>query len=136
MAEGQWSNYFDGSGDYLQVANNSALQLGSGDFTIEFWFYSGNLTGVHQFINSGLSLTDFSYAIITYGTACTFYLSSTGTTWNLASGVSVGTVAMDTWYHLALVRNGTTVTPYLNGVAGTSASVSTTAYITSRVRLR
>ena len=33
------SGYFDGTGDYLQVANNVDLQFGTGDFTIEGWFY-------------------------------------------------------------------------------------------------
>ena len=123
------SAYFDGSGDYLTVANNSGLQFSNGNFTIELWIYSTNLTGVHQFINTNIGgvSVDLSYAIITNGTACTYYLSSTGTTWNLSSGVSVGTVTANVWTHLALVRNGTTVTPYLNGVAGTSTSVGTNA---------
>ena len=34
-----WSNYFDGTGDYLSVASNAALGVGSGDFTIECWIY-------------------------------------------------------------------------------------------------
>ena len=36
------SGYFDGTGDYLSIADNVALQMGSGDFTIECWAY---LTG-------------------------------------------------------------------------------------------
>jgi hypothetical protein len=31
------SAYFDGSGDFLQIANNQDFNMGSGDFTIEFW---------------------------------------------------------------------------------------------------
>ena len=34
-----WSNYFDGSGDYLTVADNAALDLGGGQYTIEAWVY-------------------------------------------------------------------------------------------------
>ena len=30
-----WSGYFDGSGDYLTVANNAALNFGTGNMTIE-----------------------------------------------------------------------------------------------------
>lgn len=33
----QWSNYFDGS-SYLSIATNTALDLGTGDFTIEGWW--------------------------------------------------------------------------------------------------
>jgi hypothetical protein len=38
-----WSNYFDGTGDFLNIpAGNSALSLGTGDFTIEFFFYKND----------------------------------------------------------------------------------------------
>ena len=37
-----WSNYFDGSGDYLTTASNVALQAGTGAFTLEGWI---NITG-------------------------------------------------------------------------------------------
>ena len=31
------SMYFNGSGDYLTIPNNSSFDFGYGDFTIEFW---------------------------------------------------------------------------------------------------
>jgi hypothetical protein len=34
------SAYFDGSGDRVSAANNAALDLGTGDFTVECWVYS------------------------------------------------------------------------------------------------
>jgi hypothetical protein len=34
-----YSVAFDGTGDFLSVANNTALDLGTGDFTIEGWWY-------------------------------------------------------------------------------------------------
>ena len=34
-----WSNYFDGSGDYLTTPSNAALNLSTGDWTIELWVY-------------------------------------------------------------------------------------------------
>ena len=36
------SGYFDGSGDYLSVADNNALDFGTGDFTVECWCYVNN----------------------------------------------------------------------------------------------
>ena len=39
-----WSNYFGGSANYLQTASSTALQLGTGDFTIEFW-WNGSQSG-------------------------------------------------------------------------------------------
>jgi len=40
-----YSVYFDGTGDYLTVPNTSGLQMGSGDFTIEFWINYSSITG-------------------------------------------------------------------------------------------
>jgi hypothetical protein len=121
------SGFFNGTTDFVTAPNSAALQLSNGNFTIEFWFYATNLTGARQFLNTDTSVPNTSYAIVTSGTTCLYYLSSTGTTWNLAGGVSAGTVTANTWNHLALVRNGATVTPYINGVAGTTTSVGTTA---------
>ena len=35
--EGKWSVIFDGTDDYIDVGSSNATQLGSGDFTVEFW---------------------------------------------------------------------------------------------------
>ena len=40
---GYWSNYLNGTSDYLTVANNAAFNFGTSDFSIEFFFYiAGN----------------------------------------------------------------------------------------------
>jgi hypothetical protein len=123
---------FDGTGDYCQLANNSAFQFGAGNFTIEYWFYPTNLSSVKQHLNPDITVasnaTQASYAIITNGTAVLYYLSSSGTAWNIASGVSVGTAILNVWQHLALVRNGNTITPYLNGTAGTTTTTSASLF--------
>jgi hypothetical protein len=123
---------FDGSGDYLTTPNNNSLKLGSGNFTIEYWFYPANLSGIKQHLNTDVTVsgnaTQASYAIITSGTAVMYYLSSSGTGWDIATGVSVGTATLNTWQHVALVRNGNTITPYLNGVAGTTTTTSASLF--------
>jgi hypothetical protein len=35
-----YSGYFDGTGDYLSIANSPAFNFGAADFTIEFWYYT------------------------------------------------------------------------------------------------
>jgi len=123
---GTTSMYFDGTGDWLIVPNRQELRFGAGDFTIEFWVYFNSLTGYRQILNTASSsgTSDYSYAMVTNGTSLLYYLSSTGTSWDLVPGSSIGTVSTGQWFHVALVRNGSTFTPYLNGVAAPTATSS------------
>lgn len=123
------SIYFDGSGDNLTVANSSSIQLGASDFTIECWVYFNSFNNQPQITNTANSnSSNLSYALATLSGALKYFLSSTGSTWNVASGVNIGTARTNSWNHVALVRNGTTITPYLNGVAGTTTTTSATLF--------
>jgi hypothetical protein len=124
------SVFFNGTTDYLTVPNNAALQFGSGNFTIEFWFYTRSFSIAQEFFNTDSSgSANFSYAAIISTTGVIqYYFSSTGNTWNIASGVSSGTIQINTWNHVAFVRNGTTITPYVNGIAGTTTTTAATLY--------
>jgi hypothetical protein len=129
------SGYFDGTGDNLQVVNNAAFQFGSENFTIEFFAYFNSVAVGHTPL-SMWSSSQYQFSLYTSAIGVlSYYLSSNGTTWNIASGVSCGSISAGQWIHVALVRNGSTFTPYLNGVAGTtttsaSALHNSTAFVT------
>lgn len=122
---GDSAGRFTGGYIWLGGVSDSAMAPGASDFCIEGWFYdegSGNRR-VH-FGNSG-----------TGGEGATLYVgATTSNTWTVyvkSGGVGVnmtttGTTPLNTWYHLALVRNGSTLTLYVNGVSVGSASVSGT----------
>jgi hypothetical protein len=116
---------FDGTGDYLQSPFQPQFQFGSGNFTIEFWVYFNSVASGQRIAGQDNSASNGTFAIYipTSGSLC-YYLSSTGAAWNIASGVSMGSVATGTWYYVALVRNGSTFTPYINSVAGTTTTSS------------
>lgn len=125
------SGYFNGSTDYLTVADNAAFDFGSGNFTIEAWVNPSSASGIKSICSK---IYDFGpFLLVVSGTTFLYYLSSTGTSWNVASGVSGGTVPAGVWTHVALVRNGSTVTPYVNGVAGTATTTSATLISNTRV---
>ena len=132
-----YSNYFDGSGDYLTVPSNAAFNFGTGDFTIECWF---NITG-DSAVNPGgqrdgqLISSYFDGAVSTGwavgigGNASTTGISlglsayNSGTLTSYQPSVSL---SKNIWYHCAVVRNSNTVTIYLNGtsIGSTSWTVS------------
>jgi hypothetical protein len=119
---GTWSGYFDGTGDTLTLpTSQTPLQPGSGNFTIEFWY------------NTALTPNTY-YTLFSYGTAgdvlrlflftTNAFRVFTGATLIITSADNVHQV--NKWQHVALVRNDTTLTLYVNGVSvGTSTSNST-----------
>ncbi len=117
-----YSVSFDGSQDYLSVANNTAFEPGAGNFTIEAWVRITSATGFKSIASKVDSFGPYIFAVV--DTTLKYYLSTTGSSWNLANAVSGGTVPLNTWTHVALVRNGNTFTPYVNGVAGTTTTSS------------
>jgi hypothetical protein len=107
------------SSQRIVYANNAAFQFGTGSFTVEAFAYLGTFA---------------SYNII----AKCADDSSWGNGWTLvfASGVpqfwvngslalAGSAVATSTWHHIAVVRNGTALVLYVNGVSVSTATSST-----------
>lgn len=104
---GQWSNNLNGSSDYLTVPANTALALSSGDFTVELWFFKTSTSD--GAVNDYASAGGFGF-VIQNNNVQTF--STVGAQINFA-----GTININQWNHLALVRNSGTLTCYLNGAS-------------------
>jgi hypothetical protein len=107
------SGYFNGSTDYLSLADNAALQLSSGDFTIEGWFYiSGATSTAYNLISKGTATTGWSLNTTTGARIQFSYTAS-----NLTGATT--TLVANAWYHIAVVRSGSAsgnLKIYLNGV--------------------
>ena len=119
---------FDGS-DYLSLAPHSALELGTGDFTIECWFNVTSSNTQQSFINDW---DNSNYQVeINTDRKCQF--SWGGYSTSAYAIIGMQKVAAGTWNHLAIVRNGNVFTQYLNGIFDgtfTSAGGSQTNGIT------
>jgi hypothetical protein len=115
-----WSNYFNGSSS-LSV-NVSGVAAGTSTFTFEAWVYlnaypASDAPFYDTRSSNGASTTAMQFGVYSTG-ALKFY---DGTETNLN-----GTVPLNQWVHIALVRNGSNVmTPYINGTA-TGTTVSST----------
>lgn len=129
------SGYFDGTGDYLSVPDDAGFEFTTGDFTIEFYLYipTGAATGA-AVINKGTWPTNTSSYLIYYGGSneLAFYASSNGTSWDIATDKRFAVpISKNTQHHVAVVRNGTTITGYFNGTSAftqaTTASLNNNA---------
>lgn len=129
---GSASLLLDGDSDYITHDDSDSWNLGAGDFTIDFWFMAsalptdGNLAGLLQQLVSVSPLDFLSIDILntsgTYSIRCRLYDNDTPI-WNLSKNTSPN-LAVDTWYHLAIVRCVNTVTAYQNGVSLGTATAS------------
>ena len=108
------SGYFDGSSN-LALASNAAFQPGTGDFTIE------------AFVNFS---ANNSMIIAVYSSGIAFYVKSTGYLAVAQDAVAELLVAstpfpLNSWNYVTLVRSGTTLTIYQNGISvGSTINVS------------
>jgi hypothetical protein len=122
------SIFFDGSTSYLatpaSATTNKAFNFLSGNYTLEAWVYFNSVSGTPHIFNLGDSSTN---RITVYVKNSTLVFSTTVTT--SGDRITSGTVlTTGQWYHVALTKNGTIFTLYLNGVSqGTS---TTTTYPT------
>jgi len=133
------SGYFSGTTQYLTAANNTAFDFGSGDFTIEAWVYITSSTPSDQTFWSKRA-SNAVYAPINVGIKKvgsvyrSFFLGSlNGTTWGINGSFVAGSIdiPLNTWTHLAVVRNGTTFTSYVNGISDLSLTGISGALMTN-----
>jgi len=128
------SGYFDGTGDYLSVADNAAFEFGSGDFTTEAWIYltgysanyAGAFGGVIFAKNS--SNSDLGFYLVLGGTASSWTDLTVLQYYSGSSNESTTgsfTFNLNTWYHVAATKSSGSVRIFVNGT-----QVNTTATFT------
>ena len=126
-----WSNFFNGSSDYLTVPAGANFAYGTGNFTIEGWIYPTTLSGNPLIWSQSVSGTNyFLIGIDSASSKVGFTFATSGGGTNIFSSTTVTT---NTWYHFAVVRNSNVVTVYVNGVGGTPTACaqdfSNTTYV-------
>lgn len=105
-----WSNYFDGTGDYLSLASNAAFGFDGTSFTVEAW--------VNFFSASGQRCIATNYQSSTSGWAIQLFNGVIGV--NLSGDgfdiTGTTTIVANKWYHIALSGSAGSVKLFVNGV--------------------
>lgn len=114
------SALFDGTGDYLQVSSSSDFAFGTGNWTIECWFRTSN-------VNTSQSLWDLRNNGGDNNAPLIFLLNQNLRYYEdgaerMVSGAYI--TAANTWYHVAVVRNGSTLTLYIDGTSRATYTTS------------
>ena len=105
------SALFNGTTQYLTATLPNAP--GTGAYTVEWWSYVtdwSNPTNLN-FFDTRIGTTDENgFSVNVVGTQLRYRVSGT-----LGTAASYGGMALNNWYHMAVVRSGTTNTLYING---------------------
>lgn len=114
--------HLNGTG-YITITQDSDFDFGAGDFTIEFYAYWSSYSTMN-FINRNQDL----------GTWFLFYFANgTWTLWCRKDYVSMGDYTfvwglpvyqLNTWYHIAIERHGTTARLFIDGIEKTMSATT------------
>lgn len=125
---GTGSIAFDGAGDFLYGNNQPTVLMGLSNFTVEAWVNPNSFGATYNPIiaNAILNVStaaDLQYFLYLDGTGKpTFKAYSGSTAYTVASSSAIST---GSWTFIAAVRNGSTLTLYVNGVSVATTSIGT-----------
>jgi len=114
---GPWAGYFNGSNDYLQTPNLSAINSSTQPFSVAAWFNASA---------AGVIVDETGQTSINTGWHDSWIeLLSSGSVgvriWNCTS-TTAGTANLNVWNHVVLTYDGSNLHGYLNGVANGSVA--------------
>lgn len=113
---GGYSALFDGDGDFLSVPDSDNWDLGSGNFTINFWIYFNNTDETYILWEQGLGTGGNPYqqmffasnTLVFYAQTASVIKAHYSASWSPNTGQ---------WYNVELGRNGTNIYMFIDGVS-------------------
>lgn len=123
---------FDGTGDYVSTTDHADFALGSGDFTIDFWFKTTAASGAFlnlcgQCDNARSAASTSFYIERDDNGAISATVCVGATTYSCLTSTQFTDILATGWHHLALVRYAGNLRVYIDGVQdGTTNTVTGT----------
>jgi hypothetical protein len=115
---------FDGTSQYLTLANNEAFNFGTTNFTIECWINPASLKLADVYLQE--PSWSLFFGLANTSGAMRFNINN-GANYN-PYGVVVtanSLISTNTWNHIVLMRNGNDISLFINGVCrGTKTGIS------------
>jgi len=118
------SAQFSGS-NYLSIATTPAFGFGRNDFTFEGWYYHTAGSANHRLFDFRTSEPQAA-PMLGIGSSGQIYLFVNG-----ANRIIDGTLALNTWTHIAVVRRNNATKLYVNGTATATTYSDTNDYGTT-----
>ena len=112
---GGYSTYFDGAGDYLKVTDSAEHDFGTGDFSMEFWWWPVSLTGGTGSLHIMISAPNNSHNQLIYHESTYWYFRMGSSTVYQLNSSGSGAATANQWNHVVLCRSGNTMSIFHNG---------------------
>jgi hypothetical protein len=117
---------FNGTNQQLSVPANAGFDFGTGDFTIECWMYATSLKTSDLYLQFPTEESYIFFGPANASGAMRFNVNN-GPIYDPFATVTTANslISINTWYHVALMRSGDTLSLFIDGVCrGTASGVA------------
>jgi len=122
---GTASAEFDGTayGDRLVISNYDVAPVGTQSFTVECFIYVGNVSNYRCIYSAGYGIQIYIWT----DSKVQLYIGNAAGGYDVNGFQSTSTISINTWTHIAVVRDSpnSTLTIFINGTASGQTSVTT-----------
>lgn len=121
---GSASSIYDGVGDYIDTPDHADFDVGSGDFTVDFWFKTSSnnqyIFGQGNSTATASSISIYGFINSSHQARITIVSGSTSYTATFTASVVDDTV----WHHFAGIRSGNNLYCAIDGVFSPATDVT------------